>query len=683
MATVVIPEVRQARRLSALRQGLIFVVVAVAAILPRVFGLGQFITNDEANFWLRRSAQFLAALQTGDFAATAISTHPGVTTTWLGSAGILLYDALRTANLVDASFAARLGTLQLPVALANALGVAFGYLMLRKMFRSAAMLAALLWAADPFAIDYSRLLHVDMLAGTFLTLSILAACVAWNHAGGRRWLIVSGVCAGLAMLSKSPAAIAIPVVGLIALLAPTTDHRPPTADQDRPSLAVGRRSSAVGLFLWGLVAALTVFAFWPALWVAPLRPYELLRLGVEGEGAVPHMLGNYFLGRQDDAPGPLFYPVALAIRLTPWSMLGVFLLAWAWRRAPAPPRRDLVALAGLVVLFVVALSLFPKKFNRYMLPIFPALDILAAAGLAWGIARVARALESGGRRRLAAAVSTALLGLVLLAVAGNVLVWRSHALAYFNPLLGGPAAGARTFSTGWGEGLEQAAAWLNQQPDITGVLVASTNVPTLQPYLRPGAQSVTPSAALPDRTGYVVVYIADVQGDTVWPPFDLFYRKQTPVKTVAINGVDYVWIYQVPPAVAQPRPAAFAGQLELRGFERGAEARPGQLLRYKLFWKTLAPPPAPMIFAHLLDANGKRYAQADLPIATEQWQAQRFYATELGLPLPADVPPGCYQLIVGLYDPATQQRLPIATDIPIAPALDGPDALPLDELCLP
>jgi hypothetical protein len=256
-------------------------------------------------------------------------------------------------------------------------------------------------------------------------------------------------------------------------------------------------------------------------------------------------------------------------------------------------------------------------------------------------------------------------------------------LAYFNPLLGGPVAGARTFSTGWGEGLEQAAAWLNQQSDITGVLVASTNVPTLQPYLRPGAQSVTPSAALPDRTGYVVVYIADVQGDTVWPPFDQFYRKQTPVKTIAVSGVDYVWIYQVPPPVAQPRPATFAAQLELRGFDRGAEAQPGQLLRYKLFWKTLAAPPPPMIFAHLLDRDGKRYAQADLPVATEQWQAQRFYTTELGLPLPADLPAGCYQLVVGLYDPATQQRLPIATDILIAPALDGPDALPLDELCLP
>jgi 4-amino-4-deoxy-L-arabinose transferase-like glycosyltransferase len=684
MAIALNPELRLTREQSVLRGGLLLVVVMVA-IVPRVFGLGQFITNDEANFWMRRSAQFLAALGAGDFAGTAISTHPGVTTTWLGGAGLLLHDALRTANLVDSSFATQLGMLQLPVALVNALGIVLGYLLLRKMFQPVvATLAALLWALDPFVIDYSRLLHVDMLAGTFLTLSVLAACVAWNHAGGRRWVVVSGVCAGLALLSKSPAAIVCPTVGLVALLGRTKDEGPePKAPKfGKSALVFGFWSFLRPLVGWGLVVGLTVFALWPALWVAPLRPYELVRLGVEGEGAVPHMLGNFFLGRQDDAPGPLFYPVAVALRLTPWSMLGVILLAWVWRDAPTPARRDVVALAALAVLFVVALSYFPKKFNRYLLPSFPALDILAAAGIVWGSARLAGALQRSGRVHLAAAARTLVAGLVVLAATATAYVWRSHTLAYFNPLLGGAAAGVRTFSVGWGEGLEQAADWLNQQPDITGVLVASTNVPTLQPYLRPGAQSVTPSSALPNQTGYVVVNIADVQGGAPWPPFDQFYGRQEPVKTIALNGVDYVWIYQAPPPVAQSRAATFGDQLELRGFEPASPAQPGQLLRYKLFWHAKATPAFdPMIFVHLLDQGGKRYAQADLPLVAGQWQARRFYTAELGVQLPADLPPACYQLVIGLYDPGSQQRIPITTAIPITPALDGPDALPLAMVC--
>ena len=61
-----------------------------------------------------------------------------------------------------------------------------------------AILAVLFWAADPFMIGYSRVLHVDALAGTFLTLSLLAACLHWHHDARRRWLVLSGVCAGLA-----------------------------------------------------------------------------------------------------------------------------------------------------------------------------------------------------------------------------------------------------------------------------------------------------------------------------------------------------------------------------------------------------------------------------------------------------------------------------------------------------
>src|SRR2546426_12503943 len=64
-------------------------------------------------------------------------------------------------------------------------------------------------------------------------------------------------------------------------------------------------------------------------------------------------------------------------------MLGLLRLPLAWRRARewAPARRDLAALAGFAILFILAMSLFPKKFNRYLVPAFPAIDILAAAGL--------------------------------------------------------------------------------------------------------------------------------------------------------------------------------------------------------------------------------------------------------------------------------------------------------------
>jgi 4-amino-4-deoxy-L-arabinose transferase-like glycosyltransferase len=677
---------RRVRARTGLAAALSWLAVACAALLPRIFGLGAYITSDEANFWIRRSDAFLRALQRGDFAATALSTHPGVTTTWLGSVGILLSRALGSAGLLDGSFAGRLALLQLPVALANALAVLAGYALLQRMLpRSVALMGALLWALDPFVFGYSRLLHVDALAGSFLTLSTRAACLAWNHQRRWRWVLGSGICAGLALLSKSPAIVLVPATGLLALRA---GLRATGGDAGGwfvlpAGRAAGRRMAIVLPYLaWCAAAGLTVFLLWPALWVAPLRPIELIRLGVEAEGAQPHMLGNFFMGREDNAPGLLFYPVALALRLTPITLLGLLLLALVWRKAGRVQRHDMAALALVALLLIVGLDLFPKKFNRYLLPAMPAIDILAAWGLVWGARTLARWRIAG--RAAARTCAAGLCGLALVGAAGLAITWRSHSLAYFNPLLGGARVGANTFSAGWGEGLELAADWLNAQPDITGVLIASTSVPMLQPYLRPGAQSVTPADSIPAQAGYVVIYLGDAQGQAPWPPFDVYFHQHTPLYTVRLHGVEYAWIYQVPPTPERALAADFGPAVSLRGLTPLAPARPGGLLRYQAFWQARATPAqGAMLFVHLIGADGQTYARADLPVDTASWQAQRYYTNEIAVPLPATLPSGCYQLVAGMYDPASGARLPLSAGTALDPAVDGADALALDRACVP
>src|SRR5581483_5626533 len=78
-----------------------YMLLGVVALLPRVLALGLFLTDDEANFWLARADVFLKALQSGDYAGTAITAHPGVTTMWLGAGGILLRRALNAGGLLD------------------------------------------------------------------------------------------------------------------------------------------------------------------------------------------------------------------------------------------------------------------------------------------------------------------------------------------------------------------------------------------------------------------------------------------------------------------------------------------------------------------------------------------------------------------------------------------------------
>jgi 4-amino-4-deoxy-L-arabinose transferase-like glycosyltransferase len=650
-----------------------YLAIGIVALLPRVLNLRGFATVDEVNFWVPRSERFLHLLQTADFGAMVVSDHPGVTTVWLGTVGLGLHRALLNWSVVEsARLATKLAVLRLPVVLVNSAGNVLGYWMLRRLLPApTAALAALLWAADPFILGYSGLLHVDALAMTFIALSLLAVCCYRRDPAKRMSLVLSGVFAGLAILSKSPSLLLGPVAALVIV---STDHS--TSGRDSSHRSWLPSSQALWpLVIWGMVCAATVFTCWPALWVDPLIAYRQIRRGVVTEGALPHGGGNFFLGHSEPAPGLLFYPVALALRLTPWAMLGLFLLPLAWRRvkALAPARRDLAVLAAFVVLFVVVMSVFPKKFNRYLLLAFPEVDILAAAGLVW-----ISPTFGAWKRRFAAGAT----GAIALAALLNAIAFYPYYIVYFNQALGGPKAGADALMIGWGEGMDQVAMWLNAQPDITGVLTVSTQPDPLQPYMRRGAQvAVLRELVLPAQTGYVVVYVRDVQDGVVQPPFDRFYGHVPPAHTVSLYGVAYAWIYQVPPPVPQPRQADFGDAIRLRGFGLHDTDTPGRSVDIKLFWEVRADLTRNYtLFMHVVGPGGRRYVQLNLLYSTSTWLVHRFQTTDVPLVLPATAPPGQYHVIVGLYDSVTGARLPLRSADATDPAFDGPDALMLTRL---
>jgi hypothetical protein len=68
------------------------------------------------------------------------------------------------------------------------------------------------------------------------------------------------------------------------------------------------------------------------------------------------------------------------------------------------------------------------------------------------------------------------------------------------------------------------------------------------------------------------------------------------------------------------------------------------------------------VFVHLLDAAGQLVAQHDSePVSgqrpTSTWKPGESIIDRHGVLLPDDLAPGEYQLVVGLYDPATGNRL--------------------------
>lgn len=637
--------------------------------------LGQFINADESNYWLQRSELFLQALRSGDYAATAITTHPGVTTMWLGGAGLIFQRAVFARGLIDnESFSTILALIRTPLELVHVVAILVGYALLRRLLPArTAALAGLLWAVDPFMIGYSRLLHVDALLATFATLSLLAACDYWHHERHFWLLALSGICGALAMLSKSPGIALFPAIGAIALLAAWREQG-----------SIWRVARAIRPYLlWCAICGLTVFVVWPAIWADPHRVYELLRLGVEAEAEGDHQGGNFFLGRRDDTPGLLFYPVSLALRLTPWTMLGILALPWLWRRLKPPTRHDLAGLTLYTVLFVVALSIFSKKLNRYLVPTFPALDVLAAVGLVEIVERLNNLGVGSKGIRWGRYAGLTLLATITIVAPLNAAYWHPYSIDAFNQALGGLNMAARTVALGSGEGQEQVAAWLNQQPDITGVTTISPLASTLQPYLKQGALAIDVRAAreLPANAGYVVVYINRAQKPPLGEPLGQFFGVVPPLHVVDIHGLPFAWIYQVPPHMAIQRVADFGPALRLYGYTTEAAER-GHPLVMQLGWLAHKPVGTDyMLFVHLIGPDGQRFGQLDLPYTTSTWPAGRYQRTEVPLTIPTDAPAGHYRVVIGLYQPSDGQRISLGTAA-ADPALDGPDALILHEFDL-
>ncbi|NTW01402.1 MAG: hypothetical protein HGA19_08830, partial [Oscillochloris sp.] len=417
------------------------------------------------------------------------------------------------------------------------------------------------------------------------------------------------------------------------------------------------------LIIWGLVTTAVVLVVCPAIWANPPQTITTLSQGVTEEGGEPHQTGNYFLGKPAVVPGPLIYPVTLALRLTPWTLFGLGLLGLFWRRTHPEDRQFLGLAALFALLFTAEISIFPKQFDRYLMPIFPAVDILAAAGI-WA------AVDGLKWPRVRSTIVT---GLALVAIA-NVAWWYPYNLIAFNQLFGGAKTGEWALRMGWGEGMQDVAAWLNRQPNITEVMTVSTTIATLRPYVRQDTSVIRlPSnSKLPEKTGYVVLYLRNWQDGEIIQPFKSFFDTQQPVYTLQLKGVVYARIYEVVPTPQHQLHTSFGADVLLRGYDLVQDA---DSIDLTLYWETHGAPSDMSLFLHMLGADGQRYAQIDLPSVSSVWEAGRHYSTRIQLPLSGDLPAGEYQLALGMYDPQSFARLPISGGTRVDPAAAGPDAL--------
>ncbi len=263
---------------------------------------------------------------------------------------------------------------RLPSLLAAILALAFVYRLGERLFdRRAGLVAGLLLAAVLLLAVEARLAKTDatLLAATLGSIDALAAVYLGEW---RRWTWLQfWVAASLGILIKGPI-LPLILVATVAALA--------IADRRWRWLAPLKP-------LWGVALMVVMVAPW------------LIAIGLQSRGAffsqsLGHDFGAKLLGGEEShgAP-PGYYLLMSAVTLWPSGLLVAAAVPTVWLGRRRPAFRFL--LAWLLPSWLL-MELIPTKLPHYVLPLYPALALLAAAAFV----DASRAIGAGWPRWLKA-----------------------------------------------------------------------------------------------------------------------------------------------------------------------------------------------------------------------------------------------------------------------------------------
>lgn len=238
------------------------------------FGLkniGQFAAVDEA-FWLYgRIQRYYSNFLDGEWHKTAVSDKPGITVSMLAGPGLLWDNHPRDMEDYTGQGHSDGGrsiidfykTFRIPFYLGATVLLALIIYFLFELFNSRqALIISALLTTSPILIGVPKIINPDGLLWLFTTLAILAYLL-YRKKPFRRYLILSGVFFGFALLTKYVANILI--IFLFAYFAlEYVFYRTPPAEI--PQFLKRRLTDFFVFFYFGI---LIYYLFLPAAWIEP------------------------------------------------------------------------------------------------------------------------------------------------------------------------------------------------------------------------------------------------------------------------------------------------------------------------------------------------------------------------------------------------------------------------------
>jgi hypothetical protein len=556
--------------LSKLAVFLLATIITAASIwIPRRIDLNRAVTTDEI-LWIRRSRMFYLALKDGVYDDTFRAPHPGVSVMWLGTAGLLeKYQSYRDQfqdqgdqltikyyfmGIVNKNPLENLVSTRIFMSYAHLIVLLLAFwITLRLIGMVPALVAFFLIAFDPFHLALTRIFHLDGLLGNFYLLSVLAI-ISFLYKRRAYDLIVGGAAAGLSWLTKSPGFFLIPTAAVLFLY----DFWDSSHQQYSLTLSKRLWRYTWSFALWILTAAIIFLVLWPAMWVNPIDVITKILDSTSGYAYGGHGTPVFFNGQIIES-GDLglhffyFYPITYLWRTTPVVLLGLLAAIWALFTkqdlfTKPGVRKTLFGLFVAVVIFILGMNLGTKRFDRYIIPIYAPLDIVAGLGWTAIAIWVKEKLPSGYSKYVSAAILVLIVGIQIV----SSLSIFPYNLAYYNPLLGGSRKAPQVMQIGWGEGLDQAAIYLNRKENAENLQALSwyANGPFSfffqgeSKNIRAGNFMEVDWQTL-NESDYLVIYVHQWQRNL--PAKLLAYVNNWEAEhSIWINNIEYARIYKVP-----------------------------------------------------------------------------------------------------------------------------------------
>lgn len=527
----------------------------------------QTVTIDEP-WWMISGSNYYYALTHRDFENTRYDYHPAVTTTWMVTAGMLSYfpeyrglgqgyfdvrkphyEEFLRAQGKDVLTILRNGRyVQTTVILFFAV-IAFYFLQL-IIGRSIAFLSVSIAMLAPFFLGHARLFNHEGMLAIFVLVSFLAIYVYLHKERKLIYLLISGASFGLAQLTKSSSIVLIGVIGLMLLIQFMRKDETPL----RSKLIFVSKT----LSIWLASAAFTYFLLWPGMWVAPGK-------------MLSEVYGNAFsyafqgarldaIDEIEETP-PAEFNIAsriagIRLYITYW-LSGTTFITWLgmifacflfFSKSKIENTKSLITyLLILGTLFILMFGFVQgRNYAHYITSTFLAFDIIA--GIGWGFAWMYSQNKWQILNKTYASV-TFIIALLLTQI-GFGLPYAPYYFTYKNPFAKQPA----TF--GYGEGYNLAVNYLSAKPNAQDMQVYVYNGMGTFSYLFAGETLVFKRVYLVDKSyeqiveeikssEYLVLYpvIRNQQPETE----KLFtaFEHIAPEATIRINGIDYVYIYNV------------------------------------------------------------------------------------------------------------------------------------------